>query len=172
MRIASIDIGTNTVLLLIADVDQDGTIHFVHHEQRLPRLGRDVDRNQIISVSTFDRIEWILNEYRNLAQQFRAELIVTCGTSAVRDASNKHEFLTYMEKAAGLNVEILSGDEEARWTYRGAISGLRELIKPAVVVDIGGGSTEISFPKPGTHNGSTQFIRYSLQVGSVRLTER
>ena len=166
MRIATIDIGTNTVLLLVADVDNKGTITPVAFEQRLPRLGKDVDKNRAIQVAAFDKIAWILNEYKNLAKQLRAERIVACATSAVRDASNKEEFLSYVSSATGIDVEVLSGEDEALWTYRGAVSGLPRIAERAVVIDIGGGSTEISFYM------EKQLQRYSFQLGSVRITER
>src|SRR5712692_11866951 len=83
VRIASIDIGTNTVLLLVAEIDDKGAITPLAFEQRLPRLGKDVDKNRAIQVAAFDKIAWILNEYKNLAQQLRAQRIVACATSAV-----------------------------------------------------------------------------------------
>ena len=172
MKITSIDIGTNTVLLLIADVDANGIIHPLEHEQRLPRLGKDVDQRKIISTSAFDRISWILNEYKNVAKQRRADKLVAAATSAVRDAANREEFLSYLYSTTGIQVDVLSGDEEALWTYKGVMSGFSGLTKPAVVLDIGGGSTEISFPNPRDHNGKTRLQRYSFQLGSVRLTER
>ncbi|MBI1807940.1 MAG: Ppx/GppA family phosphatase [Ignavibacteria bacterium] len=172
MRIAAIDIGTNTVLLLVADVDERGTITPVHHEQRLPRLGRDVDRHQTIHTAAFDRIAWILNEYKNLAAQLRSDRIVACGTSAVRDATNRQDFLSYLRDTTGISVEILTGDDEALLMHRGALSGFSNLSSPVAVIDIGGGSTEISYPSLNQRNGHIRHERYSLQVGSVRLTER
>src|SRR5437868_8850585 len=96
MRMAVIDIGTNTVLLLIADIDKDGTISPVAHEQRIPRLGRDVDQHKMISIGAFDKIAWIINEYKNLARQHKTERIIAVATSAVRDASNREEFCSYI----------------------------------------------------------------------------
>jgi exopolyphosphatase/guanosine-5'-triphosphate,3'-diphosphate pyrophosphatase len=172
MRFASIDIGTNTVLLLVADVDHDGRIEPVEQLQQLPRLGRDVDAHQRIHPSAFDRIAWIVNEYKNLALQLRAERILVCATSAVRDASNKIEFLSYLKAATDLDVNVLTGEEEAIATYRGAISDEPKNSPPAAVLDIGGGSTEISYRKPLLSNGGSLLDYYSLQIGSVRLTER
>ena len=172
MRIAGIDIGTNTLLLLIADVDDGGSIHPVLHEQRLPRLGKNVDGTGMIHVSSFDRIAWIVNEYKNLAIQHRAEGIVAFATSVVRDAENREEFVSYLEKTTGLFIETLSGEDEALWTYRGAVSGISETEPLVAVVDIGGGSTEISYPNPEAHNGNLHLNRYSLQAGCVRLSER
>jgi len=171
MNIAAIDIGTNTVLLLIAKVDEDGAIHFIHEEQRIPRLGKNVDKEGNIHVSEFDRIGWILAEYSNLARQHRVDAITACATSAVRDAANKSEFLSHLKRTTGVDVQILSGDEEALWTYRGTLSGFPNLHN-AAVVDIGGGSTELSFTPSLNGNGHPQLTRYSFQLGSVRLTER
>ncbi len=172
MKIASIDIGTNTVLLLVADIDDNGSITVIEHQQRLPRLGKGVDSKNIIHISAFDRVAWIINEYKNLSAQLGAETILACATSAVRDASNKDEFISFIRSTTGIDVEVLSGDEEALLTYRGAISGLHTSERPIAVLDIGGGSTEITFPLPDAHNGHAQLQRYSFQLGSVRLTER
>ena len=170
MRIASIDIGTNTVLLLVADVDEGGGIQPVLQEQRLPRLGRDVDLRRSIPAGAFDRGAWVVNEYKNLSNQLRAEIVVACATSAVRDASNREEFLAYLTKTTGITVSILDGDEEALWTHRGAVSALGEAAKEAAVIDIGGGSTELSYG--AGDNGERKLQRWSLQLGSVRITER
>jgi exopolyphosphatase / guanosine-5'-triphosphate,3'-diphosphate pyrophosphatase len=173
MRFAAIDIGTNTVLLLIADVDERGIIHPVEHQQRSPRLGRDVDKHKQIKFSAFDKIARILNEYKQIAHQLDTDYIVACGTSAVRDASNRKKFVAYLKQTTGINVKVISGKEEAMLTYRGAISGFPELENNAVVLDIGGGSTEISFFTPSnTHQTRAMLKRFSFQLGSVRLTER
>lgn len=172
MRIASIDVGTNTVLLLIADVDEHGKFSLVHQEQRIPRLGRDVDKNGVIRVSAFDRIAWILQEYKNLAIQFQANHLVACATSAVRDAENQSEFISFIKNTSGIDIEVLTGEQEAIWTYRSATSEQTSSGSPQAVIDIGGGSTELIYQKPGTFNGNTKLYCYSLQLGSVRITER
>lgn len=171
MIISSIDVGTNTVLLLIAEVDTHGTIHPLEHQQRFPRLGRKVDSGLVIDIPAFDRVAWILKEYQNLSKQFHAVKIIAGATSAVRDATNKDEFLSYIHKETGIDVELISGEEEALLTYKGAVSGFHSSSVFAVL-DIGGGSTEFSYPEPGSHNGGTKLNRYSLQIGAVRLTER
>jgi len=172
MRIASIDMGTNTLLLLIADIDEEGVITPVHHEQRFPRLGREIDREGTIHVAAFDRAAWILREYRDLAAQFRADAVVACATSAVREARNRDEFLSYVKEQSGVSVEVIQGEEEAYWSYCGATSAFGEGGPDRAVLDIGGGSTEFVYPRPGTFNGNTKLNRYSLQLGAVRLTER
>ncbi len=170
MRIASIDIGTNTLLMLVADIDTGGHLVQVHHEQRFPRIGRDVDANGLISVGAFDRTAWILVEYINLARQLRSDIIVACATSAVRDARNRSEFLKYLEGAASLNVRILSAEEEARLTYLGVTGGMEADGSPVAVLDIGGGSTELIMQEKSGHPAS--FRTMYLQVGAVRISER
>jgi exopolyphosphatase/guanosine-5'-triphosphate,3'-diphosphate pyrophosphatase len=172
MRIASINMGTNTLLLLIADIGAGGAIVPVHHEQRFPRLGREIDREGMLLASAFDRAAWIVREFRDLATQFQAETLVACATSAVRDARNQEEFLAYVKKNTGVEVEVLRGEEEAYWSYRGATSAFSGAGADRAVLDIGGGSTELVYPQPGTFNGNTKLNRYSLQLGCVRLTER
>ena len=172
MKIAGIDIGTNTILLLVGDVDNEGNISTIEHHQRLPRLGKNVDASGMIQRTAFDTIASIIKEYVEIAVRQSVKNIVACATSAVRDAANQKEFLSYIKTTAGINVEILSGEEEARWTYRGAVQGIRSLTGPAVVLDIGGGSTELSFPHPDAHNGHSPLHQYSLQIGAVRITER
>ncbi len=167
MKIAAIDIGTNTVLLLIAELDSDGKPHFLHHEQRTPRLGKNVDAEKRIGIGAFDRIAWIVNVYKNIAQQWQAERIVSAATSAVRDASNREEFLAYLKQVTGIDTEVLSGEEEARLTFIGALSGLPGAHN-YTVLDIGGGSTEFTYAEHGT----SKLHRNSFQIGSVRLTER
>jgi len=166
MRIASIDIGTNTCLLLIADIDKSGILHFVNHQQRFPRIGKDVDSSNVIRQDAFHEVSAILNEYRKIALDHHSDRLIACATSAVRDAINKEEFLTFLQKSSGITVELLSGTEEATLSYIGVISGVEDQSKPYVILDIGGGSTEISYPV----NGIIQ--SQSLQIGAVRITER
>ena len=172
MKIAAIDIGTNTCLLLVAEVGRDGTVQTLHQEQRLPRLGRSVDRDNLIDPGIFPLIASILIEYKCISAKHGAETLVACATSAVRDASNQRVFLDEIERLSGIRVEVLSGEAEALLTYKGAIGGLPALQGSIMVLDIGGGSTELSHPVPGTHNGSTRLTHYSFQIGAVRLTER
>jgi exopolyphosphatase/guanosine-5'-triphosphate,3'-diphosphate pyrophosphatase len=166
MITATIDIGTNTVLLLIARLDDLGRIAPLAYEQRVPRLGTGVDRNGILSDESIDRVMGVLKEYRGIMSRYPIDAVTVCGTSAVREAANRKDFAERVRRECGVELEILSGDDEALWTYRGAISGLPNVAR-ATVVDIGGGSTEITL-------GDRTRIRekISLDVGSVRLTER
>ncbi len=172
MKVSSIDLGTNTALLLICDIDDKGLITPLVEEQRLPRLGKDVDSRQRINDSAFHKIEEILTEYKSLSIRENVEIISACATSAVRDAINGEEFVRFLKGKTDIDVDILSGEEEAKLTYKGAVSGLSPDVLHPVVLDIGGGSAEISYLTPGKSNGHSELIRHSLQVGSVRLTER
>lgn len=166
---AAIDIGTNTALLLVAEINHD-KLKVIHEEQRVPRLGEGVDQSEYISAAAINRVTDALNEYRNiLDQQFPdIEEIYVTATSAARDAVNKSELIDGIKRATGFSINILSGLEEAHYTYLGALSVLDELVaRENAVIDIGGGSTEMVW-------GSGQEIRdrYSYDIGCVRFTER
>lgn len=166
MKVATIDIGTNTVLLLIATVDADGTLSTLVYEQRIPRLGKGVDQSRLLQPDAMQRVIGVLKEYKHIVDAHAVDAVVVAGTSAIRDANNKEEFAKLIHSQVGFPLEILSGEEEALWTYRGAVSGITGITK-AVVVDIGGGSTEISLG-----NDKNILNTISLDIGSVRLTER
>ena len=166
MKVAVIDIGTNTVLLLVAHIDPAGAIIPIVYEQRVPRLGRGVDERKKLAADSMDRVISVLFEYKSIIEEHGVRGAVVCGTSAVRDAANRREFADRVRRDTGFELEILSGEEEALLTHRGAMSGL-PAIHQGTVLDIGGGSTEIS---TGTEMQLTR--RVSLDIGSVRLTER
>ena len=165
---AAIDIGTNTVLLLVAEYKNDTLI--VHHEdQRMTRLGEGVDESRRLHAQPIRRVINALLEYKAIVSDTFGEIeIIVTATSAVRDAANKQEFLGSVLQETGLKINILSGSDEADYTYTGAISMLSNIPDTdTLVIDIGGGSTEIIVAK-----GS--FIRnaYSFDIGCVRFTER
>lgn len=169
---ASVDIGTNTVLLLVAE-KSGGKLKLLHEEQRMPRLGKRVDANKNLHEESMKRVIHSLKEYhRLLADNFPAIVnppIVTA-TSAVRDAPNKGHFLRAVEDTTGWRVKVLSGEDEAQTTYRGALSVLNpELLqgRHTLVLDIGGGSTEFALGESGR-----LLAAQSLDMGSVRYTER
>lgn len=169
MRIASIDIGTNTVLMLIADVSPTGELTVVRDEHAIVRLGKSVDGTRRISADGLERLVNQLLQYVHIAQKEGCGRIVATGTSALRDAVNREEVLLAVTAVTGLEIRILSGDQEADLTFKGAVSGLRHAQKSGeiVVLDIGGGSTEIV-------KGTRRKVIYkrSVDVGAVRLTER
>ena len=166
MTVGVIDIGTNTVLLLVARVEEGGAITPLLYEQRIPRLGRGVDATRNLDPAAMGRVIAVLKEYAALAARYEPSVMAVCGTSAVRDAANSEEFARNILVETGYHLEVLSGDDEAYWTYRGAVSGVPGAGR-VTVVDIGGGSTEII-----TGNRKTIDGRISLPLGSVRLTER
>ena len=167
MRISSIDIGTNTILLLIVEAKGGIIAKVLHDEQVIARLGKGVDEHRIINSETANRIADFLCSYRSTSHKYRSEKIIAVGTSALRDASNKREFCDDMLQRTGIEIEILTGDDEAEWTYRGALGDAGSGAQNFTVLDIGGGSTEII---SGTSNTLSQ--KASLDVGCVRLTER
>lgn len=166
MNVAAIDIGTNTVLLLIARFDSSGNITPLVYEQRVPRLGKGVDSSKSLQPKSMQRVIDVLKEYREMMSQYSLASTTVFGTSAVRDATNKDVLAEMVHREVGFELEVLDGEDEAFWTYRGAISGLKK-VERVTVVDIGGGSTEITL-------GHQDRIvnRISLDIGSVRLTER
>ena len=167
MRISSIDIGTNTILLVIADVDANSIVRVVHDEQVIARLGKGVDEHHFINQETFRRAADFLRSYRDTSKKFQSEKVIAVGTSALRDASNKREFCEFILQTVGISIEILSGSDEAEWTCRGAVVGIDTLTKNFTVLDIGGGSTEII-----SGIRSQILNKVSLDIGCVRVTER
>jgi len=165
MKIATIDIGTNTVLLLIAEVEE-GNIKTLSYEQRTPRIGKHIDSEGVIGKPAFARVIDVFSEYNKIIKKHKLDKVVAFGTSVLREATNKNEFVNFIKKETGIDIEILEGKDEAYWTYRGAISGITS-DKKMVVIDIGGGSTEIS---EGTLKEVT--CTNSLNVGAVRISER
>jgi len=169
MRIAAIDIGTNTILMLIAEVRSDGTINIITDHHQIARLGKGVDEHRIIQEETFHRVLGILREQKVIAQSHSVEHIVVCGTSALRDSVNAQDFIDFVRQNIGLDIQVISGQKEAELTYHGVISDYypSNSAQSYAVVDIGGGSTELI-------TGSDSEIKSyaSIDIGSVRLTER
>jgi exopolyphosphatase/guanosine-5'-triphosphate,3'-diphosphate pyrophosphatase len=167
MKIAAIDIGTNTILMLIAEIEGHRISGIIRDEHAIARLGKGVDQNRCIAPETFARVLGFLQTYRQIAIQEGVETIAAYGTSALRDAVNREEFVKFITEHAGIKIRILSGNEEAYMTYRGALWGFPESDEVRGVLDIGGGSTELIVGR-----GSDVFNAQSLDIGSVRLTER
>src|SRR4051812_28796678 len=142
MQVAVLDIGTNTVLLLIAELDAT-TIRVRRDDHAIARLGEGVDRTKHISDEAFQRFLSTLGIHLSTCEEHNVQQIVAIGTSTLRDAENREDILRQTKEATGVEIEILTGEEEARWTYRGALAGI-EAQGPIGVLDIGGGSTEIS----------------------------
>jgi len=169
-RFASIDIGTNSVLLLVADRQPDGTFTPVIERAEITRLGRGVDKTRTLSPEGMEDTLRVLAAFASEARLQGAEDIAVSATSAARDASNGALFLAAAQQRAGVTVEIISGELEAQLSFTSAFSdfALKAPNQPLVVLDIGGGSTEFIY---GETDGKVRF-RHSYNVGSVRLTER
>jgi exopolyphosphatase/guanosine-5'-triphosphate,3'-diphosphate pyrophosphatase len=169
MRISAIDIGTNTILMLIAEMADGGELRVIRDEHVIARLGKGVDENRRIPPDAFERVLNHLSEYKRIHESEHSGAIIACGTSALRDALNRDEFIVFIRERLGIEIVVLSGEEEAALTYLGAVSEFAESEpqKQIVVIDIGGGSTEFIVGQ-----GDAIRSRVSLDVGSVRLTER
>jgi len=158
VRVAAIDLGTNSTRLLVADAN--GTLEEVVRRLRITRLGEGVDERRRLLPVPIARVRNVLSEYRRELEQLGAERTLCIATSAVRDAENGEAFLGEIEWSYGFTTRLLSGDEEAELTLR----GLGAVAPGTLVVDIGGGSTEVQVAGGG--------VRASLDVGCVRMTER
>jgi exopolyphosphatase/guanosine-5'-triphosphate,3'-diphosphate pyrophosphatase len=166
-RLAGIDIGTLTCRLLIADLSADTGLNELCSERQILRLGEGVDQSKRLKHEAVDRVIHCLKDWRATIESYRVHAQVAVATSAVRDAANKQEFLNRVRSEAGFEVEILSGDEEARQTMLGIHSGLPGDITDVLALDIGGGSTEFVLAL----QGQSPVVR-SIDIGVVRLSER
>lgn len=170
-RVAGIDCGTNSIRLLIAD-PVDGLLRDVHRETRIVRLGQGVDATGRFAPEALERTRAALVDYAALCGKHRVERVRMVATSAVRDAGNRDVFFAMTAEVLGAVVpgavaEVITGAEEAGLSFRGAVGELEPAGAPFVVVDLGGGSTEIVL-------GGTDEVQASISVdiGCVRVTER
>ncbi len=157
MIVAAVDLGSNTTRLLVGRVE-DGRVDELHRESRITRLGEGVDSRRRLLPLPIARVRNVLTDYRRTAESLGADRTLLVATSAVRDAENGEAFLGEIEWSYGFATQLLSGDEEAQLTQR----GVGELDAATLLVDIGGGSTELVLDG----------FRTSLPLGSVRFTER
>lgn len=171
-RVAAVDCGTNSIRLLIADVLDDGTLADVHREMRIVRLGKGVDATGSLAPDAIERTRVALADYVALMRDSGVGRVRMTATSATRDASNREDFFAMARAELGTVVpgaeaEVISGDEEARLSFAGAIGELSSEAGPFVVVDLGGGSTELVF-------GDSAGVQaaFSADIGCVRITER
>jgi exopolyphosphatase/guanosine-5'-triphosphate,3'-diphosphate pyrophosphatase len=167
MRVAVVDIGTNSTRLLIADVTPEGSVTELVRLSRVTRLGAGVDAHGGLSPEAVERTCAVLADYRALIDSHGCEANLAVLTSATRDASNGAAFAERVRRDYGLDARTLSGDEEAQLTFLGAMSDREDSPEPTVVIDIGGGSTEFVV---GRHR--TAGFHASLQAGVVRMSER
>ena len=169
MIAAGIDCGTNTIKLLVADLDTEaGRAAELARETRMVRLGQGVDASGRLADEALERVFAAVDEYAALIGSHEVAAARFCATSAVRDSSNAEVFLRGVEERLGVTPEVLSGAEEARLSFAGATRTLTDAEPPVLVIDIGGGSTELVL---GGGHGDVH-AAHSLDVGSVRMTER
>ncbi|MCG8920504.1 Ppx/GppA family phosphatase [Actinokineospora sp. PR83] len=170
-RVAAIDCGTNSIRLLVAEV-QDGRItRDLHREMRVVRLGEGVDATGRISAAALERTRAALVDYVAVLRRKGVERARMVATSATRDAVNKDEFFAMTEQVLGFPAEVITGDEEAELSFVGAVGELDPDDGPFLVADVGGGSTELVL---GTWDGTRARVTAakSTDIGCVRLTER
>jgi exopolyphosphatase / guanosine-5'-triphosphate,3'-diphosphate pyrophosphatase len=160
MRVGVVDLGTNSTRLLIADVD-DGHVEQIERRSDITRLGEGVDERRKLLPQPIARVRNVLADYRRELDKQGAERVLALGTSAVRDADNGEAFLGELEWSYGFKTRVLSGNDEAALTRTGVANSL-PVDDGTVVIDIGGGSTELI----------TASTTVSVDIGSVRLTER
>lgn len=166
MIVASIDIGTNTVLLLIAEVNKFKTkIIPLINEYRMPRIGQGIKQTGIISSEKLALLYDVLSEYDKIIRKHECEKIIVSGTNAFRIAVNTVDIIRELKRKFNYDLNVISGDEEAEYAYLGAISNTSRSTELAVI-DIGGSSTEIIYGK-----GLNIISKKSLQIGSVTGTE-
>ncbi|SHG55887.1 Ppx/GppA phosphatase family protein [Streptoalloteichus hindustanus] len=174
-RVAAIDCGTNSIRLLVADVTtrDDGShwLRDVHREMRVVRLGEGVDATGVLSPDALRRTADALADYTRVLHRKGAERVRMVATSATRDAANREDFFGMVRQVLGVDAEVISGDEEARLSFTGAVGDLEPEDGPFVVADVGGGSTELVL---GTWDGAKALVEAarSVDVGCVRITER
>jgi exopolyphosphatase / guanosine-5'-triphosphate,3'-diphosphate pyrophosphatase len=167
-RVAAVDCGTNSIRLLVADIDVDaGTLRDIDRRMEIVRLGQGVDRTGRFAPDALERTVEACRRYADVVLETGAERIRFVATSASRDVSNRDEFAAGVRAALGVEPEVVTGDEEAALSFAGATRELAGTVaEPVLVVDIGGGSTEFVL---GT---TTVQAARSVDVGCVRMTER
>ena len=166
-RLATIDLGSNTVRYLLVEVDGGAGWRALDHDQRVTRLGQGLAEAGRLGEGPMARTAAVVVEYAERARRLGADDLLVVATSAVREAANGRDFVAGLERAAGVPVKIVSGEDEARLTVRGVLAGLPDLAAPLVVFDIGGGSTEYTLWRDGAVAAVT-----SLRLGVVSLAER
>jgi len=163
MRVAALDLGSNTSLLLVAEVDNGQIGQVLHDETRITKMGQGVHANRRFHPDALKRMQECLRDYAATIKKFECGKVIAVATSAARDVANGNELID-MGRELGIPIHIISGEREAHLTFQGALSD-RTGTDGCAVVDVGGGSTEVIFQGPDGFKGT------SINVGSVRLTE-
>ena len=167
MRIAAIDIGTNSVHMIVVQVRDDHSFEVVDREKEMVRLGAGGLGGRALTEATMRSALLALARFKRLADSHHVDEVIACATSAVREAENGREFLAEILHRTGIQTRVISGSEEARLIHRAAVYGVDVAGSAAVVIDIGGGSVELTLGR-----ASRPRIAESLKLGVIRLTER
>ncbi|SMY12454.1 Ppx/GppA phosphatase family protein [Brevibacterium jeotgali] len=165
-RTAAFDCGTNSLRLLVADVDDAGRLSEVVREMRVVRLGQDVDRTGEFAPEALARTFAVCDEYAEIVSRHAPDRLRFVATSASRDVSNRDEFAAGVHERLGILPEVIEGGEEAALSFLGATAGVPDAASPRLVMDLGGGSTELVL------GDATAGDAYSMNIGCVRLFER
>jgi exopolyphosphatase / guanosine-5'-triphosphate,3'-diphosphate pyrophosphatase len=167
MKVAAIDCGTNSTRLLIAESsDNPPGFTILDRRMRITRLGQGVNATKLLAPEAIGRTAVVLRDYRTAMDELGVERVRITATSAARDAANRDDFFSVAKEIVGVDPELLSGDEEARLSFRGATADLDPADGPFLIVDIGGGSTEFVV-------GTTEpDAALSIDMGCVRITEQ
>ena len=165
-RVAAIDIGSNSIRQIVADVSPEGAIQVVDEMKAAPRLAAGLLSTGALSEASMLSARDSIDRMATLARQLGAERIDAVATSAVREASNAHEFVSMIQRATGLRIRVVDGDEEARLSFRSAVAHFDMGVGRTVVADIGGGSLELALSAEGVIERLS-----SLPFGAIRLTE-
>lgn len=175
MRVAAIDCGTNSIRLLIADADAAGSgLREVMREMTVVRLGEGVDRTGAFSPAALERTFAACDAYAGAIREAGVERVRFVATSASRDVTNREAFVAGVRSRIGVEPEVITGEEEAGLSFRGAVRGLppAHLAMPTLVVDIGGGSTEFVLGRRQGDGSLHVESAVSVDIGCVRMTER
>ncbi|MGB3414161.1 MAG: exopolyphosphatase, partial [Microbacteriaceae bacterium] len=178
-RVAAVDCGTNSIRLLIADLDASGVLHDLVRTREIVRLGEGIDRTGSFSAAALERTLAVIRNYAELCREYEVERIRFVATSATRDAANRQEFTDAVLHILGVTAEVIPGTEEAELSFRGALMALAQPQKSSeasdktqqaetqhLIIDLGGGSTELVLGTSAPHSA------YSMDIGCVRMTER
>jgi exopolyphosphatase / guanosine-5'-triphosphate,3'-diphosphate pyrophosphatase len=166
MKIASIDIGTNTVILLIAEIRNNNIVPLIN-EYRVPRIGKGIESSKYISYEKITELIHVLSEFNDLIKSYGCEVVLANGTNAFRLASNSLSIIQTIREKLGIQINIVTSLQEAKYSFLGAVSDISNKDNDNLVIDIGGGSTELIY-------GRINKITYinSFQAGVVSGTER
>ena len=163
MRIAAVDIGTNSTRLLISEY-KNGNYNVLERDLIVTRLGEGVDKNKYLKKEAIKRTVNALQQYDKKIKEYNVKNTKVVGTSALRDVKNKDDFIELLSKKTSLKLKIISGNKEAKYIYKGVKTDVNN--NDFLIIDIGGGSTEFIWKR------KNKIIEKSLDIGAVRLTER